>query len=62
VRRRRDAGAVEEALADLREGASRPEVNLMPPILEAVRRYATLGEICQVLREVFGEHRETIVL
>jgi len=34
----------------------------MPLILEAVREYATLGEICRVLREEFGEHKETIVL
>jgi methylmalonyl-CoA mutase N-terminal domain/subunit len=31
----------------------------MPPILEAVKAYATIGEICGVLREVFGEFRET---
>jgi methylmalonyl-CoA mutase N-terminal domain/subunit len=32
--------------------------NLVPPILEAVRGYATLGEISDTLREVFGEHKE----
>jgi len=32
--------------------------NLMPPIMEAVKAYATLGEICDTLREVFGEYRQ----
>ena len=62
VRRQRDAGRVGEALGALRDGARTQEVNLMPLILAAVQEYATLGEICQVLREEFGEHRETIVL
>ncbi len=34
----------------------------MPFILAAVKVYATLGEICNVLRDVFGEHQETVVL
>ncbi len=34
----------------------------MPVILSAVKQYATLGEICQVLREEFGEYRESVVL
>jgi methylmalonyl-CoA mutase N-terminal domain/subunit len=34
----------------------------MPPLLEAVRAYATLGEVCDVLRGVFGEYQETPVL
>jgi methylmalonyl-CoA mutase N-terminal domain/subunit len=32
----------------------------MPPILEAVKAYATLGEICQAMRAVFGEHKEPV--
>ena len=36
--------------------------NLMPPILDAVRAYATIGEICGVLREVFGEHQDSMDL
>ncbi len=51
----RDAGRVNSALAELRN-AARGDVNLMVPILECVRSYATLGEICRVLREVFGEY------
>jgi len=61
LKARRDGQAVEQSLAALRRGAEGRD-NLLPLILEAVRRYATLGEICQVLRGVFGEHRETIVL
>jgi methylmalonyl-CoA mutase N-terminal domain/subunit len=61
VKARRDVGRVRESLEALRRGAQGQD-NLMPLILAAVRCYATLGEICQVLREVFGEHRETIVL
>jgi methylmalonyl-CoA mutase N-terminal domain/subunit len=36
--------------------------NLMPHILEAVKAYATVGEVAQVLREVWGEHQETLVV
>jgi methylmalonyl-CoA mutase N-terminal domain/subunit len=62
VKARRNASRVQSALEQLRKGAKQIDVNLLPPILEAVREYATLGEICQLLREEFGEHRETIVL
>jgi methylmalonyl-CoA mutase N-terminal domain/subunit len=58
----RKAKRVRESLNALRQTAKREEANLMPPLLEAVSEYATLGEICQVLREEFGEHHETIVL
>ncbi len=50
----RDNAAVEAALARLRQTAqspAHPDTNLMPPILDAVRAYATLGEICGVLRQ-----------
>ena len=43
------------ALRDI-DAAARGGANLMPPLLEAVRAYATLGEICDSLREVFGEY------
>jgi len=62
VKESRSASRVRAALEKLREGAKQDGVNLLPPILEAVKEYATLGEICQLLREEFGEHRETIVL
>lgn len=60
VRRERDNGAVQKALKALEEAARGTE-NLMPYIIEAVRTYATLGEICGVLRKVFGEYREAAV-
>ncbi|MEF8889586.1 MAG: methylmalonyl-CoA mutase family protein, partial [Desulfohalobiaceae bacterium] len=57
VRSERDEQQVEKSLAQLRE-AAQGEDNVMPPILEAVKQYATIGEICDVMREVFGIHEE----
>jgi len=51
----RDNQAVASALAELKRAAQGQD-NLMPPIIGAVRVYATLGEICDTLREVFGEY------
>jgi methylmalonyl-CoA mutase N-terminal domain/subunit len=56
LRSKRDYAAVEQALTSLRQGAQGSD-NLMPLILEAVRRYATIGEICNVLRQEFGEYQ-----
>jgi len=61
IRRERDNRAVQEKLSDL-QSAAREDKNLMPFIIETVRAYATLGEICGVLREVFGEYRESLVI
>jgi methylmalonyl-CoA mutase N-terminal domain/subunit len=58
VRASRSASAVGEKLAALEE-AARGTANLMPPILEAAGVYATVGEISDTLRRVFGEHRES---
>ena len=52
----RDSSRTTAALAELRATA-KGEGNLMPSILEAVKAYATLGEICDVLRDVFGEYK-----
>ncbi len=60
LRRQRDGAAVVRALARLRDAARGTE-NLMPAILEAVRAYATLGEMAGALREVWGEHKEPLV-
>ncbi|MGH9325191.1 MAG: acyl-CoA mutase large subunit family protein [Terriglobia bacterium] len=57
LRARRDAKRVEAALAAL-GGAAATSDNLMPFILDAVRAYATLGEMCDVLRQVFGTYEE----
>ncbi|MFA4838579.1 MAG: methylmalonyl-CoA mutase family protein [Candidatus Neomarinimicrobiota bacterium] len=62
VRKTRNADAVKSFLNELRDGTKHAEVNLMPLILDAVREYATLGEICNVLRDEFGEYQESIVL
>jgi len=61
VKGKRDADAVQARLQAL-ETAARGTDNLMPFIVEAVKSYATLGEIANVLRGVFGIHRETVVL
>jgi len=57
LRAERDSAAVTKALDNLRQAAE-GDTNLMPPILEAVRAYATLGEMCNVLRGVFGSYQE----
>lgn len=54
----RDNGAVKAALEKLREAAKGTE-NLMPYLIDAVKTYATLGEICGVLREEFGEYKQS---
>lgn len=61
VKKNRNNQEVTEKLANIR-AAAKGEDNLMPHILEAVRAYATLGEICGILREEFGEYRESVVL
>ncbi len=61
LRARRDRAAVERSLAEVGQ-AARGSDNLVPFILEAVKREATLGEISDALREVFGEYREQVVL
>jgi methylmalonyl-CoA mutase, N-terminal domain len=57
LRKTRDNDRVQKALDGVREIA-RGKGNLMYPILEAVKAYATLGEICNAMRDVFGEYRE----
>lgn len=57
VKQERDSGAVGDALKKL-EGAARGTENTMPAFLECVAVYATIGEICDVLRGIFGEQRE----
>ena len=56
IKRQRDNAKVKEVLEELRRAAERNE-NLMPTILRAVKAYATVGEICNVLREVYGEYK-----
>jgi methylmalonyl-CoA mutase N-terminal domain/subunit len=61
LKKTRNADAVSRALDQLR-GAARTSENVMPPILEAVRAYATVGEMCDALREVWGEYEEVPVI
>ena len=61
LKRTRDDARVGRALDGLRTAASGTE-NLMPRILEAVRTYATLGEMCDALRDVWGEYEEVPVI
>ena len=61
TRAKRDSAKVESTLAALKEGAAKPDVNLMPLIVDASREYVTMGEMCDALREVWGTWRETPV-
>lgn len=60
LRAARDNAAVDAILGNLRRASGTSE-NLMPILIDAVKAYATLGEICGVLREVYGEYRQQIV-
>ena len=57
VKRARSAAAVADKLRSV-EAACNGSQNLMPPVLEAVKAYVTLGEVCDVFRKVWGAHRE----
>ena len=61
VRAGRDPGQVDRCLGDLR-AAAQDGRNLLPPIVEAVEAYVTLGEMAGALREVFGRYRPPVVL
>ena len=61
LRAERNNDEVERKLKVLKDKAETEE-NLMPFILDAVREYATLGEICNVLRGVFGEYQQSVIL
>ena len=60
LRSMRDDGAVARTLDSLRSAAERGE-NTMPATIEAVREYATLGEICSALRDVYGIYEEPAI-
>jgi methylmalonyl-CoA mutase N-terminal domain/subunit len=62
IKNERNNVMVHNRLSELRNAAKDPDKNLMPFILDAVKEYASLGEICNVLREEFGEYQESIVL
>ena len=65
LKRKRDNKKVKKALDEIRLTASAEPTgsnNLMPPVMEAVKAYATVGEICDVFREVWGEYTEVSVI
>lgn len=62
VKATRDNAKVAEELAKLEKVAADESVNLMPVILDCVRAYCSLGEICGVLRKVFGEYKPHVTL
>src|SRR5256712_2176050 len=61
LRAKRDSAKTQAALAELQRRASTTE-NLLPAILAAVEAYATVGEISDVLRRLFGEYQESVVI
>jgi methylmalonyl-CoA mutase N-terminal domain/subunit len=61
LRATRDNGRVRRSL-DALSAAAQTSANLMPPILDAVRAYATVGEMCDALRRVWGEYEEVPVI
>jgi len=62
LRKERDGASVQRRLDALRTAAKDERQNLVPLILDAVKSLATLGEISDAMRDVFGEHREQVVL
>ncbi len=61
LRAERDGAAVERALADIR-AAARGDDQMMPLLIAAVEAYTTIGEICGVLREEWGEYQEVLTI
>jgi methylmalonyl-CoA mutase N-terminal domain/subunit len=55
LREERNNGSVQKSLSEL-EAAAEGTQNLVPFVMQAVKTYATIGEICGVLRKVFGEY------
>ena len=62
LRSERDNVAASRTVDALRKAAATPDENLIPLILDAVKAYATLGEISDAMRDVFGEHKEHVVM
>jgi methylmalonyl-CoA mutase N-terminal domain/subunit len=62
LRARRDEQVAQQALARVREAVRDESINVMPPIIDAVKAYVTLGEICDIFRQELGEHRDPAYL
>ncbi len=61
IKSERNLQKVDTALSDLKEAATADD-NLIPLIVDAVKAYASVGEICNTMREVFGEYKEQVVI
>ncbi len=61
LRQKRDQASVDRTLADV-IGAARANENLVPALIESVKTYATLGEICEALRGVYGTYEPSQVI
>lgn len=61
LRRERNNRQVQKCLEQIRADAQR-NINLVPAMIEAVKAYATIGEICSVLREIYGEYHEQVTV
>jgi methylmalonyl-CoA mutase N-terminal domain/subunit len=61
LRSTRDNGRVTQTLDSLRQAAKSGNVNMMPAVLDCVRCYTTLGEICDTLRAVYGAYEEPVI-
>ena len=62
VKQQRGDAAVRSTLEAVRRAAHEPEANLMPPVIDAVKAYATEGEICDALADVFGRYTEPAIV
>ena len=62
MKHERDSVAVEASLDALRNAAQDPSMNLMPPIIDAVKTYATEEEISNAMRDVFGSYVEQAIV
>ncbi len=61
VKKKRNKAKTRKALRELHSAVEDETENLIPPVLDAAKNYATIGEICNVLREVYGEHKPSTV-
>jgi methylmalonyl-CoA mutase N-terminal domain/subunit len=59
VKSRRDNSQVEKCLRKIKSNAKQ-NLNLMPAVIEAVKAYATVGEITRALKEIYGEYKEPV--
>ena len=61
LKKTRNGRTVADSLRELKKMAAQEETNLLPPLIECVKTYATVQEICDTLREVFGEYQPAVL-